>query len=198
MKKSELALPDGLAARMTIRAIAVWLVAEHPFKVTPSLKAAREIVRFSAVVVSGQFLLICSSNADYFLVGRIFGATALGYYSLAWELPRFVPNHLHRIVLRVAMPLFCRIQECDDRLGAAYCAVISYCSRVILPYMGCLSVLAPYLIRLRLTVDASRHHAAFACSRSGSHGRAWGRRRAVLCEGIIPVLMPVCTAYACC
>lgn len=146
IKKPEMALPGGLAARMTLRASAVWIAAGHPFRGAPSLKAAGEIVRFSTFVLSGQVLLICSSNADYFLVGRMLGKNILGYYSIAWDLLLFIPNRLDRIVVRVAMSLFCRIQDDNERLTDTYCRLLSYCSRIMLPCLGCAAVVAPQLI----------------------------------------------------
>ncbi len=67
---------------------------------------ARDLVRFAASVWAGRMLITLSSNTDYLIIGRILGSSMLGYYSIAWDLLRFVPDRLFKVVGRVMLPLF--------------------------------------------------------------------------------------------
>jgi PST family polysaccharide transporter len=143
---ARLSLPGGLAARFATHAVAVWC-ADHkiPFG-RPRLQAARELGRFAVTVLGGRIVTVASGNADFLLVGRLLGTQALGYYSIAWDLLRFVPDRLHRIVGRVALPAFCRLSDDDNELGSAYCNFLQYLARLVLPVGVCVAISAPHLL----------------------------------------------------
>ena len=140
-------LAGGLAARLSVHAIVLTGLSRCWPRAKPALSAARDLVSFSATVLAGQALLVASSNADYIIIGSVLGPAALGIYGMAWDLLRFVPNRLHRIVVRVALPAFCRMKENDHGLADAYCRVVDSCSRVILPIVVCAAVAAPEILR---------------------------------------------------
>ena len=61
--------------------------------------------------MAGRLLCTVSSNADYLLVGRLLGSSALGFYGMAWDLLRFLPDRLYKVAGRVTVPAFCRMQD---------------------------------------------------------------------------------------
>jgi O-antigen/teichoic acid export membrane protein len=139
-------LAGGLAARLSVHAIVMTGLSGCWPRAKPALSAARDITSFSATVLAGQALLIASSNADYIIIGSVLGPAALGSYGMAWDLLRFVPNRLHRVVVRVALPALCRIKEDNHRLADAYCRIVDSCSRAILPIAVCAAVAAPEIL----------------------------------------------------
>jgi PST family polysaccharide transporter len=143
---AEWSLPGGLAARFVAHASVVWAVDRRLPSGKPSVGAARDLRRFAASVLGGRMITVASGNADFILVGRLLGGSALGFYSTAWDLLRFVPDRLHRVVGRVAFPAFCKVQHDDAELGRAYCALISYVSRLVLPIAGLVAFAAPELL----------------------------------------------------
>jgi PST family polysaccharide transporter len=89
---------------------------------------------------------VASGNIDYVLVGRLLGSTALGFYSTAWDLLRFVPGRLYRIAGRVALPAFAKIQDDNEELAHAYRNLLDYIARFVLPVSGCVAIAAPELL----------------------------------------------------
>jgi O-antigen/teichoic acid export membrane protein len=144
--RPEWSLAGGLAARFAAHACVVWLMDHRMPLRMPRATAARDLGRFAASVLGGRVVTTASSNADFILVGRLLGSSALGYYGMAWDLLRFVPDRLHRVAGRVALPTFCRLQDYDDELGRAYCSLVNYISRALLPIAGCVALAAPQLI----------------------------------------------------
>jgi O-antigen/teichoic acid export membrane protein len=139
-------LPGGLAARFAAHASVVWMADRRiPFG-RPRLAAARDLGRFAVSVLGGRIITIASANADFLLVGRLLGGTALGYYSMAWDLLRFVPDRLHRVVGRVALPTFCKLRDESQELGSAFCGFIEYLARFILPLAAGVALAAPQLL----------------------------------------------------
>jgi O-antigen/teichoic acid export membrane protein len=120
-----LSLPCGLAARATLRGLTTWVAAGFVPRAAPRLRAARDLWPFAIGVLGGQTLVIASQNADYVMVGRLLGGRALGYYSMAWDLLRFIPERLHRVVGRVTLPAFSAIQEQRAQLARHYRALIA-------------------------------------------------------------------------
>jgi PST family polysaccharide transporter len=80
------------------------------------------------------------------MVGRLLGSTALGFYSTAWDLLRFVPSRLYRIAGRVALPAFAKIQDHNEELAVAYRNLVDYIARFVLPVSGCVAIAAPELL----------------------------------------------------
>jgi O-antigen/teichoic acid export membrane protein len=88
-----------------------------------------------------------SSNVDFLLIGRLLGSSALGFYSMAWDLLRFVPDRVFRIAGRVTFPTFCHLQDQPDQLAHAYLNFCGYLSRLVLPIVLCGSIAAPELLK---------------------------------------------------
>jgi hypothetical protein len=64
-----------------------------------------------------------SFSADFVLIGRILGSTILGCCGTAWDLLRFIPDRLFKVIGRVTLPLFSHFQDDDEalrRLTAMY------------------------------------------------------------------------------
>jgi PST family polysaccharide transporter len=141
-----LSLPGGLAARYTVHAIAIWAADPHLPSGRPTRQAARDFSRFSAAAWGSRIIYVLSSNTDYLLVGRLLGSSALGFYGMAWDLLRFVPDRLHRVAGRVTFPAFCQLQDDREALARAYLDFFDYIARVVLPIAACAAIAAPEIL----------------------------------------------------
>jgi len=139
-------LPAALAMRMAVHAVTVWVIAGPPAIARPRTRAARDFGGFAATSLGGRLVFLLSNNADYLIVGRLLGSTALGFYSIAWDLLRFIPDRLYKVAGRVAFPAFCKLQHDDHELARAYLQFFGYLARIVMPLMGCVVVAAPELL----------------------------------------------------
>jgi PST family polysaccharide transporter len=146
LKMPRWSLAGGLAARLCGHAVALFSAAPYFPRRWPSRRALRDLRSFAGGVVGGRLLATVSSNADYLLVGRLLGSSALGFYGMAWDLLRFVPDRLYKVAGRVTVPAFCRMQDRPDELRAAFLGFLSYVSRLVLPILVCVAVAAPELL----------------------------------------------------
>lgn len=139
-------LVAALAARLTCHGLMVWFSEPYfPLRL-PRLYAAQDLFRFSASVWGGRILGVLSSNGDYLLVGRLLGSRVLGYYSIAWDLLRFIPDRLYYVAGRVTLPAFSRLQHDNRALARAYRDFTAYLAGLILPVMACAAIAAPYVV----------------------------------------------------
>jgi O-antigen/teichoic acid export membrane protein len=114
----------------------------------PRLAAARDLARFALSVLGANVAICLATNADYLMVGHLLGATALGYYSISWDLLRFIPARLHKVAVRVIFPAFSRLQDDNLELARAYCQLCGYLARVVLPFVACIAVAAPEVLKV--------------------------------------------------
>jgi O-antigen/teichoic acid export membrane protein len=143
---TSLSLAGGLAARSLIRGVIILAFGRVAVLRKPSLTAARELWQFAARSFGSQGLVLLSQNADYVMIGRLMGSGLLGYYSFAWDLLRFIPERLYRIVGRVTLPVFSRLQDSNDELSSHYSDLIAMLARLLIPAMAVIAVAASALI----------------------------------------------------
>jgi PST family polysaccharide transporter len=139
-------LVAGLAVRHVVHGAWIWIADGYLPATMPRFRALQEIAYFALCVWCGGALQALSANIDYFLVGRLLGPADLGFYAMAWDLLRFVPDRLHRIAGRVTLPEFCRLQNSDRELAQAYVNFLGYVALIVLPIIACVAVAAPVLI----------------------------------------------------
>jgi PST family polysaccharide transporter len=101
----------GLGARLAVRSVAIVYAEPVLPKSKPSMQAICDIRQFAAVAWGAGVMNVVSANADFLLVGKLLGASALGFYGLAWDLLRFIPDRLHKVAGRVTLPVFCQLQD---------------------------------------------------------------------------------------
>jgi len=147
MGRPRWSLVAGLCARMGAHALLLWCAEPYFPRSGPSRKALLELRNFASGAMGGQFFHAISSNADYLLVGRMLGSSALGFYGMAWDLLRFVPDRLYKVAGRVTLPAFCRMQHEPEQLRLAYLSFLDYMSRLIVPPLVCIAIAAPELLR---------------------------------------------------
>lgn len=137
-------LPGALAARYTLHAVVTQASSGYFPKCWPRFQAVKDLAPFSASVMGGRIVTLASSNADYILVGRLLGSSALGLYSIAWDMLRLVPDRIYRVVGRVAFPAFCQLRG-QKAIGTAYTKIVDMIGRLVLPTTACAAVVAPQL-----------------------------------------------------
>jgi len=143
-------------------------------------------------------------NADYVIVGRLLGAGALGYYTLAFRVPEMLIVGTFQIVSTVAFPVYSRARHDPARLIRGYVRVLRLVSAYGLVMGALLVVLAPLVVdvvfgpRWNASVSAMQALALYAALRSLGAGavdvlKAVGRPQVALLLAAtkLVVLIPV-------
>jgi O-antigen/teichoic acid export membrane protein len=89
-----------------------------------------------------------ATNVDYLIIGRLLGAAALGYYTLAYNLMRMPLTYINPTIVSVAFPAFARVQGQDDVLRRGYARILRYLSGLSFPVMAGMLVVAPLFVPL--------------------------------------------------
>lgn len=107
----------------------------------------RELFRFSRNLYGDNFVYYFNANSDFLVTGRLLGASALGFYQLAYNLPHIVLTHFSETISEVLFPIYCKVQDDDARFRRGYAMTVALISLVTFPCMAGLAVVAPEFVR---------------------------------------------------
>jgi len=109
----------------------------------PRVARIRELSGFSAPLTGYQILNFASRNLDDILIGRYLGATALGYYAMAYRVMMYPLQKVSGVVGRVAFPAFSSLQEDLPRMRRSYLMSVQFIALITFPMMAAVMVVAP-------------------------------------------------------
>ncbi len=108
----------------------------------------RELFSFGANVMGFKLLRFFNRRADNLMIGAFLGATALGFYVIAYRLLSLIINITTSVIGSVAFPVFSRIQGSRERIQSAYYKTVGLISVMSFPVFMGLIVIAPEATRL--------------------------------------------------
>lgn len=111
-----------------------------------SRAAARELLHFGLPLAGASMLMFLMLNLDYVVVGHQLGASALGFYLIAFNLCSWPVNLVSAAVRRVSFAGFARVGETPDRGGRAFADAAGMLLAPTLPLCALLAVYAEPVI----------------------------------------------------
>jgi O-antigen/teichoic acid export membrane protein len=135
-----------IAATIVLLAIAKW-------RPTRRFDGAvtRDVMRYGAHIIVVGIAGAAVINVDYLVIGRVLGAAALGYYTLAYRIPELVIRNTNYVIGRVAFPLLSQVQSDEQRLRSVYASLLRYVSLFAFPAGVGMALVAPLFIRVFYT-----------------------------------------------
>jgi O-antigen/teichoic acid export membrane protein len=107
---------------------------------------AKSCLRFGLQTSVTQLLYQVYSNADYMVVNKVFGATALGIYRVAYDLVLYTARFISDVVISVAFPAFARLRTDRTALAAQFQRFSRQLLAVTLPILAAVFVGADDLL----------------------------------------------------
>jgi len=136
----------GQVAGAVVTGCVVLRAARMPWRFGFDRTIAKDLMRFGvplAIALGVEAVLL---NADYIVVGRITGATALGFYLLAFNVSSWAPGVIGTAIRWVSVPSFSRLSENEGDLSPAVQRSVTVLFAVVLPIAILTAVLAPEII----------------------------------------------------
>jgi PST family polysaccharide transporter len=109
---------------------------------------ARRLMTFGIPLAMALGVEAILLNADYVIVGRTLGATALGFYLLAFNISSWAPGVLGTAIRWVSIPSFSRLSEKEGALAPAVQRSVTMLVTAVLPIGFLTALLALPLIEL--------------------------------------------------
>ncbi len=126
------------APMVRILATGIGVQLRHPWRprLVLQLSTARTYVAFGLKTSFSQILFFFYTNVDYQVVGRYFGATALGYYRWAYELVLEPVRIISAVVVEIAFPVFARLRHRPAELVEQFISFTRQNLIVVIPFIS--------------------------------------------------------------
>jgi len=112
-----------------------------------SFSELRSVFGYTASLTGYNIANHVMRHADYLIIGKLAGAEALGYYTIAYQLMLYPLRHVTAVVMRVAYPVYARLRDDHRRLRQAFCRTSANIATITFPLMTGVAVLAGPFVR---------------------------------------------------
>ncbi len=148
--KSVWALVFGLLAGNLVRCIASYMIEYYRPRIYIKFSMAKELWGFGKWLLVSSIMAFFLIHGDDIFIGKVLGATMLGYYQMAYKISNLPATEVAHVVSSVTFPTYSKLQENLPKLRDAYFKVLQFVSFLSFPISGFIIVLAPDFTRLFL------------------------------------------------
>ena len=132
-----------------LNTLLLWLFARWRPRWIYSWNSFRELFTFGSKLMASGLLDVVYRNMYLLVIGKVFTASSLGYYTRASQFAEFPSSNLTSIMQRVTYPVLCQIQNDDERLALIYRRFLRVSAFLIFPLLAGLSAVAePFILLL--------------------------------------------------
>lgn len=144
------ALVFGLLAGNFARFVVSYLI--HPYRphLSRDLGKAKELFGFGKWILGSSILVFLITQGDDIFVGKLLGATALGFYQLAYRISNMPATEITHVISQVTFPAYSKLQDNIPKLREAYLKVLLVTAFLSFPIAGLIFVLAPDFTKIFL------------------------------------------------
>ncbi|WP_298824530.1 lipopolysaccharide biosynthesis protein [uncultured Piscinibacter sp.] len=122
----------------------------HPYRPRFALTRTRELFSFSGWVLANNIVGVVLSKVPHFFVGRVFGAQAVGTYTVAAEIAQLAQTELIAPINRAMFPGYSRLVAEPQAFRRTCLGATALIMLIVLPVSVGIAVLAGPFIRLLL------------------------------------------------
>lgn len=115
-----------------------------------SWKSFRQLFSFGSKLLVSGLIDTLFTNVYLLVIGKIFSASSLGFYTQADRFTKFPSSNITGILQRVTYPVLCSLQDDDNRLREDYRKLLRLSAFIIFPMMCLLAGIAYPLVDLLL------------------------------------------------
>ena len=132
-----------------LNTLLLWVFTKWRPKTVYSWKSFKELFAFGSKLLVSGLIDVIYRNMYLLVIGKIFSASTLGYYTRAHHFAEFPSSNLTSIMQRVTYPVLCQIQDDDQRLAQIYRRFLRVSAFIIFPLLVGLSAVAePFVVLL--------------------------------------------------
>ena len=127
------ALMLGFLGSLVVQLVVSYVVAPYRPSLRLNVSKLMELSRYGRWVFVNQVLFFLEYRADNFLVGKVFGASGLGIYIMAYAMSEAAVTQIGTIITNVAFPTFARAQKDLERIRRAFLTAVDWVFDLALP-----------------------------------------------------------------
>lgn len=134
----------------TVITLLSWIVCSWRPSLPRKRSGTRPLLYFGGNITGFGIVNYFARNLDNILIGRYWGATALGFYSKAYYIMMFPVSQIRVPLEYVAMPALCQLQDDPERYSRYYLILIRLLAFITMPIMALLFVTSSEVIYILL------------------------------------------------
>ena len=128
--------------------IVYWLTNHWKPMLVFSTKSFKELFSFGFYMFLTHLIATIVTNIQGLLIGRLYNASTMGYYSKAQSTEKLVSTSISQVVMQVTYPLYAELQDTRDRLASVIQRLTMGLSYITFPLLFLLILLAEPIFTL--------------------------------------------------
>ena len=148
--KNVWALVLGKLAGSAVRCFVSYLIDPYKPRLSSDVAKAKELFGFGKWILGSSILIFLLTQGDDIFVGKLLGATALGFYQMAYKISNLPATEITHMISRVTFPAYAKLQDDIPKLREAYLKVLQITAFLSFPIAWMIFVLAPDFTRIFL------------------------------------------------
>jgi O-antigen/teichoic acid export membrane protein len=138
----------GQLAGVIAGVILAWIVFPWRPRLSINSGLAAGLLSYGLSVVGINGLAIATDNLDYLIIGRAFGNTSLGIYTLAFRLPELLVLNPLWVMAAAIFPAYATVQDQPDLLRRGFLVTVRFVGILCVPLSLGLLLVADPLVRV--------------------------------------------------
>ena len=122
--------------------LSAWLFCRYKPKFEFDIKVIKKLFSYSKFIAITGFMGFVIGNGDDFIIGKVIGASAYAFYSLAYHFAQEPLIQVTNVVNGVMWPIYCRLQNNKERMKRAYLRALKLSALFSIPAAIGLFILA--------------------------------------------------------
>lgn len=133
-------------ANLGINTLLLWILSHWRPSLIYSWKSFHVLFGFGSKLMVSGLIDTIYRNIYLIVIGRVFSAADLGYYTRAHQFTDFPSSNVSGIIQRVTYPILCSIQNENERLSDVYRRFLRLSAFIVFPLMMGLAAVAEPLV----------------------------------------------------
>ena len=136
---------------VAVNVLLLWVMAHWRPSLQYSWESFKILFSFGSKLLASGLLNTVYNNGYLIVIGKIFKASDLGFYTRANQFSSMTAENITGILQRVTYPVLCTLQDNDIRLAEIYRKILKISAFVIFPLMIALAAIGKPLVISILT-----------------------------------------------
>ena len=129
-----------------VNTLLLWILSHWRPMWIYSWNSFHELFGFGSRLMISGLIDTLYRNIYLIVIGRLFSASDLGYYTRAHQFTDFASSNISGIIQRVTYPILCSIQNEDERLSSVYRKFFRLSAFIVFPLMMGLAAISKPLV----------------------------------------------------
>jgi lipopolysaccharide exporter len=144
------ALVFSLLIKRMMALIMSYIISAYRPRLDRDIGKAKELWAFGRWILGSRILLFLTTQGDDIVVGRLLGATTLGYYQMAFRISNVPATEIAHTISKVTFPVYARLQDNISRLRDAFLRTLTFTTFLSAPVAAMIIALAADFVQIFL------------------------------------------------